>query len=334
MHDSTAPENTLGKRFCNSREALGMSVGEVAERLHIIPKYVKCIESNEYSQLPGVVFLKGYVRAYARLLGLPEDQVVAQLDQALEASGNYAASADRFAAIPPASVGVVRKWLILLLPVLVVFVGMWYWVNRADINFGDGFGQADVAESAPETLDAAVASEISETSEIPGVPATAEEPEKPGNGVPTFAEEQSLASSAEDTEAWSDPPAKQERIPIDITFRETVPVEPIPAEPDSTRDVIPDESGSASETRTAEGQPEVTVSARFTGDCWFDIRDANNERVVQLFRAGQQVSFSGIKPVRIIAGAVDKVGLAVDGNPIDLGRYPVRNNRVEIVLEP
>ena len=134
MANEANSDNPLGKRFRNAREALGLSVSEVAERLHIIPKYVRCIESNEYSQLPGVVFLKGYIRSYARLLGLPEDQVVSQLEEALTASGSYVESADRFAALPPPP----REGLgtaLLFLAVLMLAAGAgWYWLQRAPLE--------------------------------------------------------------------------------------------------------------------------------------------------------------------------------------------------------
>ncbi len=134
MANEANSDNPLGKRFRNAREALGLSVSEVAERLHIIPKYVRCIESNEYSQLPGVVFLKGYIRSYARLLGLPEDQVVAQLEEALTASGSYVESADRFASLPPPP----REGLgtaLLFLAVLMLAAGAgWYWLQRAPLE--------------------------------------------------------------------------------------------------------------------------------------------------------------------------------------------------------
>lgn len=56
---------------------------EAANALHLRPSIVSAIEDNNYSEVPGHIFLKGYVRSYARYVGLPEEQVLTQLDHVL-----------------------------------------------------------------------------------------------------------------------------------------------------------------------------------------------------------------------------------------------------------
>jgi cytoskeleton protein RodZ len=62
--------NRPGSVLRAEREALGVSVREVAETLNLSMTVIEAIESDDLDRLPGAVFARGYVRAYARLLEL------------------------------------------------------------------------------------------------------------------------------------------------------------------------------------------------------------------------------------------------------------------------
>ena len=59
-----------GELLARKREALGMTVQEVADELRITKYYVHSLEENAFDRLPGDVFVRGYIRAYAVLLKL------------------------------------------------------------------------------------------------------------------------------------------------------------------------------------------------------------------------------------------------------------------------
>jgi cytoskeleton protein RodZ len=61
---------TPGATLAAAREANGLSVAEVAEQMRISPRQVAAIESGRYAELPGAVFVRGFIRNYARLLKL------------------------------------------------------------------------------------------------------------------------------------------------------------------------------------------------------------------------------------------------------------------------
>jgi cytoskeleton protein RodZ len=52
------------------RESLGVTVREVADTLNLSMTVVQSLEDDDYRRLPGTVFVRGYIRAYARLLDL------------------------------------------------------------------------------------------------------------------------------------------------------------------------------------------------------------------------------------------------------------------------
>lgn len=59
-----------GELLKKKREDLGLDLKDVSHTLRISSRYLRAIEEDDLSKLPGDVYLKGYVREYARLLGL------------------------------------------------------------------------------------------------------------------------------------------------------------------------------------------------------------------------------------------------------------------------
>ncbi|HDZ09554.1 RodZ domain-containing protein [Pseudohongiella sp.] len=67
---------TPGSLLLAQREALELSLQHVADELNLTMHYVRALESDSYDKLPGDVFVKGYIRSYARLLGLDPGQML------------------------------------------------------------------------------------------------------------------------------------------------------------------------------------------------------------------------------------------------------------------
>ncbi len=67
---------SLGDEFRAAREARHLSLSDVSERLHIRSVYLKNIEDEDWAAIAAPVYVRGFIRAYARFLGLdPEDAV-------------------------------------------------------------------------------------------------------------------------------------------------------------------------------------------------------------------------------------------------------------------
>ncbi len=67
-----------GAALCAARESLGITCREVAEALNLALRVIESIEVNDYEKLPAPVFTRGYIRAYAKLLELDPDPIVAR----------------------------------------------------------------------------------------------------------------------------------------------------------------------------------------------------------------------------------------------------------------
>jgi cytoskeleton protein RodZ len=67
----------FGDRLRREREMRGITLEEITESTKISRRHLEALEGEHFDQLPGGVFNKGFVRAYARFLGIDEDQAVA-----------------------------------------------------------------------------------------------------------------------------------------------------------------------------------------------------------------------------------------------------------------
>ena len=88
MSSSPQPQKsgTFGERLRREREMRGIKLEEISESTKIGKRNLVALEEERFDQLPGGIFNKGFVRAYAKFLGLDEEQAV---NDFLAASANY-----------------------------------------------------------------------------------------------------------------------------------------------------------------------------------------------------------------------------------------------------
>lgn len=120
-----------------AREARGLSALEVSRRLYWLPEYVALIERDEFDRLRRPAFARGYVRAYARMLGLDETIVLAGYDEVRPASPVRPDTPRSGRPLPLQSTGV---GIILGLGVLALLVlGLW-WAQSGQAVAGPVYG--------------------------------------------------------------------------------------------------------------------------------------------------------------------------------------------------
>lgn len=68
---------SFGDKLRREREMRGITLAEMSESTKISTRHLESLEKEEFASLPGGVFNKGFVRAYAHFLGIDEDEAVA-----------------------------------------------------------------------------------------------------------------------------------------------------------------------------------------------------------------------------------------------------------------
>lgn len=72
----SAPEAAPGERLARARQEQGLSTGEVGRQLKLSPGQIEALESGDYGSLPGPIFVRGFIRNYARLLKLDPEELL------------------------------------------------------------------------------------------------------------------------------------------------------------------------------------------------------------------------------------------------------------------
>ena len=73
---STMQTEKPGAHLAAKRQIKGYSVEDVACKLHLRVRMIELLEADDYQALPESVFIKGYLRAYAKLLDIPADPLI------------------------------------------------------------------------------------------------------------------------------------------------------------------------------------------------------------------------------------------------------------------
>ena len=67
---------SIGEQLRLAREELGLPLREISDQTRITVRYLEAIESNDYGRLPGGVFNRSFIKAYARCVGYDEKEAI------------------------------------------------------------------------------------------------------------------------------------------------------------------------------------------------------------------------------------------------------------------
>ena len=72
--------SSIGNILRTERETQGRTLTEVSKAVYIKTKYLSALEEENFAAIPGEVYVKGFIRAYASYLGVDGEELVAQYD--------------------------------------------------------------------------------------------------------------------------------------------------------------------------------------------------------------------------------------------------------------
>ncbi|MCE0758556.1 DUF4115 domain-containing protein [Marinobacter sp. G11] len=320
---------SVGQQLRRAREKAGLSLAAVADQQHLRVSVIQAIESGDYSKIDTELFLKGYVRAYARQVGLDADSIIRDLDTELEPRRQEREQA--LQANPLVNIERRRRQkrraakliLVLVAAALIGFLAFTYLSNKDSALPATPQPEAEQPEAAEDPAgfqpDSTVTAPLIEADEpavvLPGPQESVDEsaPEAgqvmPEDGV-TLEPDMAPATAPEaDDQA----------------------LETAPADVAAVAEPVPEETVAANEPPAA-----ARLQMTFSDDCWIQVTDgAGNRLAAGLRTRGNQLDVSGEAPLRVVVGAMSAVEtIQFRGETLDPGRFRVVNNRAEFTLEP
>jgi transcriptional regulator with XRE-family HTH domain len=145
---------SVGTMLKTERERLGLSRAQITEMTRIRTAVVEAIENEAWGSLPPPVFVRGFLRSYAKVLGLSQAAVIELYGKIvpLESPGQVPR-------LEPSRNRGRRAWLVLLLLVaLAVLYGVWHFYPLVKVNQGPHDTQKRDQEAAVAPSQPVVAS--------------------------------------------------------------------------------------------------------------------------------------------------------------------------------
>ncbi len=283
----------FGERLRRQREMRGVSLEEIAQSTKIGVRSLKAIEEEDFEKLPGGIFNKGFVRAYARFLGLDEEQIVGDFDEAWNAY--EAARTPQVLVVPEeeekkSSSGSMWIAVIVLIIAGAAAAGWYKYQQTRNQAAPSSSSEADSSSAAANT--AAPQTPPPQNSQAP--PAT------------TPAQNGTESQSSQNSQALQPPSTPQQAN--------------APAVPPSDG-TVSKSSGSSSPTKAETAAPiRLQVFAR--EDSWLSISADGKDLGQGILSAQKTRSIRAQKEVRLKVGNLGGVEISFNGQPVALEGQP------------
>jgi cytoskeleton protein RodZ len=164
--DEDLNQNILpGATLASLREQKGMSIEYVAGKLHLRTNLIEHLECDAYEHMPDTVFIKGYIRAYAKLLGIDANPLVQAFNRVERKDIRPERAIWQNKREQPVGEFLIKWTSILIIIVGVVAIGMWWQGNTeavedADANVSHLESAPSINKSEPQEAPEALKSEL------------------------------------------------------------------------------------------------------------------------------------------------------------------------------
>ncbi|MHC8290836.1 RodZ domain-containing protein [Pseudomonas sp. XS1P51] len=314
-----------GETLRQARESNGWSLAEVALKLNLTVNSLSNLEAGAFDKLPGHTFARGYIRAYAKLLGMDQTVLVQQFDLSTgtDSQGSNVHSLGRIEEPVRVSHTILRIVSLLLL-IAVIGGGFVWWQDQASLR------TKDLISLSPEHVEVEGADGTTQIHPL-DEPEDQAVAEGQAEGTTALALPQAETSTDEPTEAEAAAPAAAPAAPAptpSAPAHSTAPVAATPATP-APAPAVPAPTVAARVAPTVPapaaaapvaGQGQVQL--QFTADCWTQVTDGTGKVLLSgLKRKGENVSVSGKPPFSVRLGFARGAQVSYNGQVVDVAPF-------------
>ena len=292
-----------GARLAHAREALKLSTADVARQLKLSVAQVDALEAGQFERLPGAVFVRGFIRNYARLVKLNPDELLVEAGTVLpQQAPRPETPPSQDIPFPSARP---RRWRRYAWPVAVLIVA---------IAFYEFFVSSEEMVVTTHPVEVAPPPAPKTEDKIaPALPAAPPAPQSATTPAAPAAKSEAASVGAPPVQPVAAAPA----------------LKPSPPPPSQLAAPPPDVVASS-----AGGNPgERQVTLEFTDESWVEIRDRDGKVILwQLNLPGTRKVVSGRPPLSFVIGNAHGVRLTYDDRSVDLAPH-TRTDVARMTLE-
>ncbi|MFW8652677.1 cytoskeleton protein RodZ [Vibrio diabolicus] len=288
-----------GTLLKNKRESLGMSQKQVADRLRLRVSVIEDIENNRFESQQVATFTRGYLRSYAKFVGLDEKMVLTALEQTADVQPQEQEIEMQSFSRKTKDEKHNSRIMLLTWVIGLVIIGIsaaWWWQNQQENSLTKEVTDSSVEAPKP------TAQELAD--------------------IDLMTADELIASTPEDVVSTSNNVVETSEVPVEQGS------DPLLAETENTTSVDSEEPVAVIETAEEE-QPAPVVpegmtllTMKFKADCWIQVKDTNGKTLVSgTHKPGQDVELTGKAPFKVILGAPEGVTMTFASEPVDLSGY-------------
>ena len=306
---------SMGRELRRAREARGDSIQDVADAIKLNPRQVIALEQERFDELPGRAFARGFLRNYARHIGLDVDRMMARFD---EAGGSGSRELDELVGPGTSVAGTVTlggdsprrrasggNWGAILLGLLVLGAVGWHfdWFSLRNAGFeGNGL---QVAEPATPGRAVAVAPPATQTPAAVSAPVVAQ-----------------TAPQGDVTSLVTDPaaPTTVATLPADAAQATALQAPVVAVATTDAPATTPAAGEAAPATMVVASGSDLVFT--LSGESWMQVRDADGATLYMgTSGAGTTRTVSGKAPFSLVIGNATNVNLQRGGVQVDLAPH-------------
>ncbi|WP_395604796.1 RodZ domain-containing protein [Pseudomonas sp. B21128] len=316
-----------GETLRQARESNGWSLAEVALKLNLTVTSLSNLEAGAFDKLPGHTFARGYIRAYAKLLGMDQTVLVQQFDQSTgtDSQGSNVHALGRIEEPVRVSHTILRIVSLLLL-IAVIGGGFVWWQDQTSQR------TKDLTSLAPEHVEVEGADGTTQIHPIdePEDQAVAEGQAEGATALALPQSETSAESTGAEPAAPATAPAAPAatptapvQTPAPVVAAPATPTANVPATPAPTVaapavPATPAPTAQAAAPVAGEGQ----VSVQFVADCWTQVTDGTGKVLFSgLKRKGDSLSVAGKPPFAVRLGYARGAQVSYNGQSVDTAPF-------------
>ena len=276
-----------GHLLRQAREEHGLSQKEAARDLHLTSKVINAIEEDDFELIPSFVFARGYIRSYARHVGLDGQALVAEFDAAYGVPNNSA---------KPMST--IRKGGQQSKPGDT-------WVKLISIVFVIGLIAASIVWWQSQNGSQMLSQLASVAVETPAGETVVEDIDADDANLDL------LLLATNDSEVDATVPAAEQTLESEVAASESV--------DDAAVEVAKEQTSKVADVVVLLPNQAQLVMV-FDKDCWVEIKDGNGKMILSdLYSAGDTIEQVVTAPIEVLLGRSSGVAtMTFDGQAIDL----------------
>ena len=301
-----------GDTLRQARESNGWSLAEVALKLNLTTTSLGNLEAGAFDKLPGHTFARGYIRAYAKLLGIDQAVLVQEFDQftGTDSQGSNVHGLGRIEEPVRVSHTILRIVSLLLL-IAVIGGGFVWWQDQTSQR------AKDLTSNAMEHVEVESADGTTQIHPL-------DEPEDQAVAQGQAAPETPLATEQPALETAPAAATAAPAVPAAPVAQAHAPAAPaqVPATPVTPAPAAPAAPAISPPTTPALIAGDGRVQITFIADCWTQVTDGNGKVLFSgLKRKGDTLDQGGKPPLTLRLGFARGAQVAYNGQPVDVAPF-------------